>query len=66
MSLDPQEFARLLGAVLVGEVPDVGGGPFRMARLTHLVHQRLLPVRGEPRRPPAKKQRRKPAQRKKA
>jgi len=33
MPKNPQEFADLLGATLVGEVPDVGGGPFGMARL---------------------------------
>lgn len=47
MSIDPQEFARLLGAEMVGEVPDVGGGPFGMARLAHLLHQRLTPSQGE-------------------
>ncbi len=33
MPKDPKEFADLLGARIVGEVPDVGGGPFGMARL---------------------------------
>ncbi len=33
MPKNPQEFAELLGAKIVGEVPDVGGGPFGMARL---------------------------------
>lgn len=47
MPKDPQEFADLLGAKLVGEVPDVGGGPFGMARLAHRMHQRLTPSRGE-------------------
>src|SRR5260370_25669799 len=47
MALDPQEFAQMLGAEIVGEVPDVGGGPFGMARLAHLMHQRLTPSRGE-------------------
>ncbi|MCI0463371.1 MAG: hypothetical protein L0Z62_41065 [Gemmataceae bacterium] len=47
MPLDPQEFARLLGAEIVGEVPDVGGGPFGMARLAHLLHQHLTPSQGE-------------------
>ena len=47
MALDPQEFAQMLGAEIVGEVPDVGGGPFGMARLAHLMHERLTPSRGE-------------------
>jgi hypothetical protein len=47
MPLDPQEFARMLGAEIVGEVPDVGGGPFGMARLAHILHQRLTPSQGE-------------------
>src|SRR5207244_3481536 len=42
-----QEFAELFGAKIVGEVPDVGGGPFGMARLAHLMHQRLTPSQGE-------------------
>jgi hypothetical protein len=45
--MDPQEFADLLGAKIVGEVPDVGGGPFGMARLARLMHQRLTPGQGE-------------------
>jgi hypothetical protein len=47
MPKDPQEFADLLGAKIVGEVPDVGGGPFGMARLAHLMHRRLTPGQGE-------------------
>src|SRR5439155_27146653 len=47
MPIDPQEFAQLLGAEIVGEVPDVGGGPFGMARLAHLMHQRLTPSQGD-------------------
>jgi hypothetical protein len=47
MPIDPQEFAKMLGADIVGEVPDVGGGPFGMARLAHLMHERLTPSQGE-------------------
>jgi hypothetical protein len=47
MPKDPQEFADLLGAKIVGEVPDVGGGPFGMARLAHLMH-RGVPMRHDP------------------
>jgi hypothetical protein len=45
--MDRQEFARLLGAEVVGEVPDVGGGPFGMARLARVMRQRLAPSHGE-------------------
>jgi hypothetical protein len=47
MAIDPQEFARLLGAKIAGEVSDVGGGPFGMARLARLMHQTLTPSQGE-------------------
>jgi hypothetical protein len=47
MPKNPQEFADLFGAQIIGEVPDVGGGPFGMARLAHIMHQRLTPSRGE-------------------
>src|SRR2546426_2535646 len=47
MSIDPQEFARMLGAEIVGEIPDVGGGPFGMARLARILHRHLTPSRGE-------------------
>ena len=47
MAIKPQEFAQLLGAQIVGEVPDVGGGPFGMARLACILHQHLTPGQGE-------------------
>src|SRR5947209_8557940 len=47
MPKDPEKFAKLFKAKLVGEVPDVGGGPFGMARLAHIMHQRLTPSQGE-------------------
>src|SRR5947209_6870894 len=47
MPIDPHEFAKMLGAEIVGEVPDVGGGPFSMARLAHFLHERLTPSRGK-------------------
>jgi hypothetical protein len=47
MPIEPEEFARMLGAEIVGEVPDVGGGPFGMARLARILHQRLTPSQGE-------------------
>jgi hypothetical protein len=46
MALDPKEVAELLGAKIVGEVPDVAGGPFGMAQLAHFMHQRLTPSQG--------------------
>jgi hypothetical protein len=47
MSIDPEEFARMLGAEIVGDVPDVGGGPFGMARLAQIMHKCLTPSHGE-------------------
>jgi hypothetical protein len=47
MPLDPQEFAQLLGAEVVGTVPDVGGRPLGLARLGRLLHEQLTPSRGE-------------------
>ena len=47
MPIDPQEFAKMLGAEIVGTVPDVGGGPFDMARLAHIMHEHLTPSRDE-------------------
>src|ERR1700683_2715318 len=47
MPINPPEFAKMLGAEIVGEVSDVGGGPFGMARLAHLMQERLIPSRGE-------------------
>jgi hypothetical protein len=46
MPKDPQEFADLFKAKIVGEVPDVGGGPFGMARLARLMHEQLTPDEG--------------------
>ena len=47
MAIDPQEFARMLGAKIAGEIPDVGGGPFGMARLARILHESLTPSQGE-------------------
>ncbi len=41
-----EEIEKLFGAKYVGEVPDVGGGAFGMARLAHILHQRLTPADG--------------------
>ena len=47
MAKNRERLAELLGAKVVGEVPDVGAGAFGMARLARLLHQRLTPGRGE-------------------
>jgi len=54
MPKNPQEFADLLGANIVGEVPDIDGGPFGMAQLARIMHKRLVPTHGKrPGRPTA-------------
>ena len=47
MATDPQVIAKLFGATYVGEVPAVAGGPFAMAQLAHILHQRLTPSQGQ-------------------
>jgi hypothetical protein len=47
MAKNREKLAALLGAEIVGQVPDVGGGAFGMARLAHILHQRLTPSQGE-------------------
>lgn len=47
MAKNRAKLARLLGATIVGQVPDVGGGAFGMARLAHILHERLTPSQGE-------------------
>jgi hypothetical protein len=47
MPKNREKLAELLGAKIVGEVPDVGGGAFGMARMARILHQRLTPSRGE-------------------
>lgn len=47
MARNREKLARLLGAKIIGEVPDVGGGAFGMARLAHILHARLTPSEGE-------------------
>jgi hypothetical protein len=52
MAKNREKLAQLLGAEIVGEVPDVAGGRFGMARLAHILHQRLTPSAAErPQRP---------------
>jgi hypothetical protein len=47
MAKNRQKLAKLLGARIVGRVPDVGGGAFGMARLANILHERLTPSAGE-------------------
>lgn len=47
MAKNREKLAELLGAKIVGQVPDVGGGAFGMARLAHILHKRLTPSHGE-------------------
>jgi hypothetical protein len=47
MAKNREKLARLLGAKIVGQVPDVGGGTFGMARLAQILHARLTPSKGE-------------------
>jgi hypothetical protein len=43
MPQNPQEFAALFGAKLIGELPDTGAGPFGIAHLANIMHRRLAP-----------------------
>jgi hypothetical protein len=47
MAKNRDRLAQLLGAKIVGRVPEVGGGAFGMARLAHFLHQKLTPSQGE-------------------
>jgi hypothetical protein len=47
MARNREKLAELLGAKIVGKVPDVGGGAFGMARLAHMLHERLTPSQGD-------------------
>jgi hypothetical protein len=46
MTLDPKKVAARLGAEHVGQMPDVGGGAFGMARLAAALKERLEPAQG--------------------
>ncbi len=47
MAKNREKLAEFLGAKIVDEVPDVGGGAFGMAKMARLLHQRLTPGQGE-------------------
>jgi hypothetical protein len=46
MAKNRERLAELLGARIFGEIPDVGGGAFGVARPAHLLHERLTPSQG--------------------
>lgn len=46
MAKDIQKLAELLGAKVMGKVPDVGGGAFGAARLARIFQERLQPGKG--------------------
>ena len=46
MTLDPKNVAARLEAEHVGQMPDVGGGAFGMARLAAALKERLEPAPG--------------------
>lgn len=47
MAKNIKKIAELMGAKIVGQVPDVGGGAFGAARLAEILRQRLTPSRGK-------------------
>lgn len=47
MAKNREKLATLLNAKIVGRLPEVGGGAFGMARMAHLLHERLTPSQGE-------------------
>jgi len=47
MAKNREKLAALFGAKIIGQVPDVGGGAFGMARLAHILHEQLTPSQGE-------------------
>ncbi len=46
MAENVRKIAELMGAKIVAEVPEVGGGAFGMAKLADLLQQRLEPSQG--------------------
>src|SRR4051794_7481795 len=46
MAKNIRQIAELMGAKIVGTVPDVGGGALGMARLAHILQERLEPGQG--------------------
>jgi len=46
MAKNRLNLAKLLGAKIVGDVPDIGGGAFGMAHMAKILHERLTPSQG--------------------
>ena len=47
MAENIERIAELMGAKIIGQVPEVGGGAFGAARLGHIHRQRMTAVRSE-------------------
>jgi hypothetical protein len=47
MAKSVKKLAKLLGAEIIGRVPDAGGGAFGAARLAHIMAVRLEPGEGD-------------------
>jgi hypothetical protein len=47
MGKNREKLAERLGAKIVGEAPDSGGGAFGMARMAQFLHERLTPGQGD-------------------
>jgi hypothetical protein len=47
MAKNRATLAKLFGAKFIGEIPDVGGGAFGMARMAHILHEQLTPSQGQ-------------------
>src|SRR5688572_12295113 len=47
MAKNIKNLAQLLGAEIVSQVPDVGGGAFGAARLAQIIRSRLQPSQGQ-------------------
>ncbi|MCI0637484.1 MAG: hypothetical protein L0Y70_00305 [Gemmataceae bacterium] len=47
MAKNREKLAKLFGAEILGQVPDVGGGALGMARMAGLLFERLTPSQGE-------------------
>lgn len=47
MAKNRDKLAKLFGAKIVGQIPDVGGGVLGMARVARILHERLTPGQGD-------------------
>lgn len=46
MAANRNKLAKLLGARIIGQMPDAGGGAFGVARMAKRLHERLTPSPG--------------------